>query len=75
MTPTGLESIGLSLGAMVEWLLAYTGLKHAIVEQSQSKRIRIHYVAGETLSDLVRAFVISPQRCFKLSNKGNLDGE
>lgn len=65
MTPTGLELLGRSLAEVVAWLLEIGGFRRT-AQRSRNELIRLRYAAGESISDLARAFGISPQRVHQI---------
>lgn len=69
MTPTGAELIRRSLAEIVDWLLIAGGIRRSREQPSRNELIRLRYAAGETLSELARAFGISPQRVYQIVNE------
>lgn len=67
MTPTGAELLRQPLQWIVDWLLIFGGLRHTM-QMSRNEYIRLQYAAGETLTELARAFGISPQRVHQIVN-------
>jgi transposase-like protein len=67
VTPTGLELLRRSLREVVAWLLEVGGFRRT-AQRSRNELIRLRYAAGETISELARAFGISPQRVYQIVN-------
>jgi hypothetical protein len=63
---TGLELLRRSLSEAVEWLLIFGGLRRTVEQVSRNELLRLRFAAGEALSDLARAFGISPQRAYQI---------
>lgn len=55
---------GLLYSDMTPWLLEFLGLIRPDVRRDDV--IRRRYTAGETLSDLARAYGLSPQRVYQI---------
>lgn len=58
---TGIQLIRLPFTQIVQWVLETSGLKFTITH-TRNELLRLRYAAGETISELGRAFGISPQR-------------
>jgi hypothetical protein len=58
---TGIQLIRLPFTQIVQWVLETSGLKFTITH-TRNELLRLRYAAGETISELGRAFSISPQR-------------
>ena len=58
---TGIQLIRLPFTQIVQWVLETSGLKYAITH-TRNELVRLRFAAGETISELGRAFGISPQR-------------
>lgn len=68
IAPTRLELLRQSLEEVVGWLLVLGGIRKTIEQLSRDELIRLRYEAGEILSELARAFGISPQRVYQVVN-------
>lgn len=68
VTLTGLELLRLSAPRIIEWFLSVGGLRKPTPPPSRNDLIRERHTAGESLSDLARAFGISPQRAYQIVN-------
>jgi hypothetical protein len=64
--PTGLELLRRSLQEIVEWLLIFGHLRRTTEQLSRNELLRLRFAAGEALSELARAFGISPQRAYQI---------
>jgi hypothetical protein len=64
--PNGLELLRRSLPEVVEWLLIFGGLRRTVEQFSRNDLLRLRFAAGEALSELARAFGISPQRAYQI---------
>jgi transposase-like protein len=53
------------LGEIIAWLLEVGGFRRT-VQRSRNELIRLRYAAGESISELARAFGISPQRVHQI---------
>ena len=62
----GLELLRLSVREITKWLLKAGGLRKPTPPPSRNDLIRERHTAGECLSDLARAFGISPQRAYQI---------
>jgi hypothetical protein len=65
---TGLELLRRSLPEVVEWLLNFGHFRRTTEPLSRNELLRLRFAAGKALSDLARAFDISPQRAYQIVN-------
>jgi hypothetical protein len=66
--PTGLELLRLSLNEIAEWLLVAGGIRRITARLSRNDLIRMRFAVGESMSEIARAFDISPQRVYQIVN-------
>ena len=66
VTLTGNEHPRLSLPSVVKRLLNYCGITRNPLRYNRNERIRLRFADGQALSDLARAFGLSPQRIFQI---------
>lgn len=64
----GGELLWLSVPQIIEWFLKIGELRKPPQLPEQNEQIRQRYALGEGLSELARAFSISPQRAWQIIN-------
>jgi hypothetical protein len=63
---TGDEIRRQPLAKVIHWFFIFIGFWKSETQLSRNELIRLRAAAGEALSDLARAFEISPQRVYQI---------
>lgn len=64
---TGLDILRRSLAEVTHWLFVLTKFWKGN-QLSRNELLRLRFAAGESLSELARAFGISPQRAYQIAH-------